>query len=465
MRRRRWLVILIGLPFVLVLGRLAWFIYLSKPSRQITIGRETTYVDGPLTDDGSVDYFAAAEQQAAEGATPDNNAVVLLWEAFGASQIDVEDWEDQFRRLGAPAPAIQKIQEVPLDLLVEASERSRYYAPFMIHVDELEPRRMSNALLPLSQSMREGVTRLAGRAGQRMAAGEIDSAWEDILACHRLARLLAQNPFVINSLGGMALDRKAGDASQSLIAIPELNAEQARRCLRDLQALPEFRPVAEKIDHVERLAMLERAMLLAHGQPLDTYAEEKVTLALTGAIDWDIVLTIINDHFDQLVAAMRDPDVRERESRLRQLASEGEALPDVRIAFALQAFVGGREQASRDLAKIIIGAMPEFYFTCLDAETSTIARSRAEQIGFALAAFQRGHFEYPETLAALVPDVMQTIPADPWTGDAFIYHRTEDGFVLYSVGPNQRDDGGGLTSFEGGDDALMDDIIVRVESD
>ena len=465
MRRRRWLVILIGFPLVLALGRLAWFIYLSKPSRQITIGRETTYVEGPVAGDGTVDFFAAAEQQAAVGVTPDNNAVVLLWEAFGSKPTTIGNWEEQFRRLGAPVPQNPTVDEIQLDLLVEASIRSRYYAPFMIHVDVPESRRLSNVLLPLSQSMREGVTRLAGRAGQRMAAGELDEAWEDILACHRLTRLLAQDPFVINSLGGMAHDRSACDASQALIAIPELTADQARRCLRDLQSLPEFRPVAEKVDNVERLAMLKRAMLLAHGEPLDTYAEEQVTLALTGAIDWDIVLTIINDHFDQLVAAMRNPDVREREYRLRQLASAGETLPDVRIAFALQSFVGGREQASRDLAKIVIGAMPEFYFTCLSAETSTIARSRAEQIGFALAVFQRELGEYPETLAVLVPDVMQEIPKDPWTGDAFLYHRTDDGFVLYSVGPNQRDDGGGLTSFEGSDDALMDDIIVRVESD
>lgn len=463
--RNKWIIgglLVAGLP----LCRLAWFIYLSEPSRQITIGPQTTYLTGPLTADGYVNYIAALEQQAAEGATPENNAVVLLWEAFGAKETTVEEWEEQFHRLGAPVPANSAVDEIPLDLLVEASRRSQYYAPFIVHTPDQQVPRLHTVLLPLSQSLREGITRLAGRAGQRMAAGDIDAAWDDILACHRLARLVAQDPFIINSTIGMAHANTASEAAQSLLAADALSAEQARRCLRDLEELPEFRTIADKIDRSERLAILDSATAFARGEPLAPYDETNdVSLALTGAIDWDIVLGSINDHFDRLAAAMRDPDLQQRAHRLKALADEGETLSGARIAFGLQAFLGGRKQASRDLVKVIIGAAPEFYFTALRSETDMMARNRAVHIGFALAAHQREHGAYPESLAALAPDPLDKAPVDPWTGGAFVYHRTEDGFVLYSVGPNQRDDGGGLTSFTGADDAMMDDIIVRVEAD
>ncbi len=51
--------------------------------------------------------------------------------------------------------------------------------------------------------------------------------------------------------------------------------------------------------------------------------------------------------------------------------------------------------------------------------------------------------EYPATLAALSPRFMETIPHDIIGGQPLHYHRTADGnFLLYSVGWNEKDDGG-----------------------
>src|SRR5262245_10981391 len=52
-----------ALVLTLLLGRLAWFRYLSETSRQITIGRETTYLDGPPSANGYVNYVAALNQR------------------------------------------------------------------------------------------------------------------------------------------------------------------------------------------------------------------------------------------------------------------------------------------------------------------------------------------------------------------------------------------------------------------
>lgn len=56
---------------------------------------------------------------------------------------------------------------------------------------------------------------------------------------------------------------------------------------------------------------------------------------------------------------------------------------------------------------------------------------------------QEGHF--PENIAALIPDILEKEPVDPFTGNPFIYKLQEDGFVVYSVGSNEKDDEGRAT--------------------
>lgn len=78
------------------------------------------------------------------------------------------------------------------------------------------------------------------------------------------------------------------------------------------------------------------------------------------------------------------------------------------------------------------------------------------QIACALERYHVAHGEYPETLDALAPQFIETIPHDLIGGQPLLYRRTEDGkFLLYSVGWNETDDGGQkpphLTEYTQGD--------------
>jgi hypothetical protein len=65
------------------------------------------------------------------------------------------------------------------------------------------------------------------------------------------------------------------------------------------------------------------------------------------------------------------------------------------------------------------------------------------QIVCALERYRLAHGEYPETLDALVPQFIEKLPHDIIGGAPLIYRPTADGkFLLYSVGWNERDDGG-----------------------
>lgn len=60
-----------------------------------------------------------------------------------------------------------------------------------------------------------------------------------------------------------------------------------------------------------------------------------------------------------------------------------------------------------------------------------------------LERYRLAHDQYPETLEALVPQFAEKVPHDIVGGQSLKYHRAADGkFALYSVGWNQKDDGG-----------------------
>ena len=64
-------------------------------------------------------------------------------------------------------------------------------------------------------------------------------------------------------------------------------------------------------------------------------------------------------------------------------------------------------------------------------------------VACALEGYRISQGSYPPKLEDLVPRFITRLPADVVSGQPLNYHRTEDGhFVLYSVGWNQKDDGG-----------------------
>jgi hypothetical protein len=69
----------------------------------------------------------------------------------------------------------------------------------------------------------------------------------------------------------------------------------------------------------------------------------------------------------------------------------------------------------------------------------------------ALERFRLAHGKYPEALDALAPQFIAKVPHDPIDGQPLHYRPTDDGqFILYSVGWNEKDDGGTVVLTKGG---------------
>lgn len=77
---------------------------------------------------------------------------------------------------------------------------------------------------------------------------------------------------------------------------------------------------------------------------------------------------------------------------------------------------------------------------------------REMALGIELERHRAARGSYPDTLEKLQLTDLKELPVDPFTGRPLVYRRQGDGYVVYSVGSNGRDDGGKLAPREGPDD-------------
>ena len=379
-----------------------------------TISPETTYLTRPLRDDGYVDYAAATNEQMSHGVTVENNAAVLLLEACGPDLLDAKYQQEFFELLGMPVlpaegaylqafddyvkeqrPAGNEAAEQadptgkpdeplvvatarpwnaeefpllarwlndgqkPLELAMAASERPKFYSPALGGEETL------NATpLPATRCGRRVAQALVDRAMLSAERGDIDSAWSDLLASHRLARLVAQGLGVVNSLVATGIERMTCTADHALAAVL-IDPQRIGKLLDDLNALPPLPPFADQIDGFDRLAYLDAVRAVAQAGPQILTGERVLAqgapedwLANSYNLDWDVALREGNDWYDRIAAMHRLPTWTERTKAAAELTREMNALPGPSNA---SAFLGqvtsgliARDDASKQMAAILI---------------------------------------------------------------------------------------------------------------
>jgi hypothetical protein len=65
--------------------------------------------------------------------------------------------------------------------------------------------------------------------------------------------------------------------------------------------------------------------------------------------------------------------------------------------------------------------------------------------GLACKIYKNKYGRYPENLDALVPEILDRVPIDPFTDKPLVYKLTSDEVLIYSLGSNEKDDGGRQT--------------------
>ena len=269
-------------------------VYRAHP--HFTICKETTYITEPLRNDGFVDYVAALNQVSSQGVTPESNAAVLFWKAVGPGEIVPEYREKYFQMLGIPPlpekgdyfidldalragrrfnytwdqltqagtrpwsakefPVIAAwlaANEKPLAMLLDASKRPRRYDPLCWE----EKSSVIGVPQPAHLQYRDVARALCAQAMLRLSEGKSAAAWDDLLACHRHARLLGQGPTVMELFSACSVEGTACFGDQGLVHHTHCSAAQIAKMLADLNRLPPMPSMAEKLDLAERYEYLD----------------------------------------------------------------------------------------------------------------------------------------------------------------------------------------------------------------
>jgi RNA polymerase sigma factor (sigma-70 family) len=502
----------------------------AKSKSKFTLANETTGITGPLDKDGYVDYETALNERLGKDVTPLGNANVLLLKALGPHPQGATMPAEFFRWLGVPEPpgrgeywidlnryareelklepgepinelfdqqgratqrpwverdypqiaAWLKANEKPLAVVVEASKRPDYYNPLVSRKSgEAGRYGLIGALLPNVHSYRELATALCARAMQHAGEGRFEEAWQELLACHRLGRLIARGGILIEFLQGVGISRVASDAELALLDRARPTAQQARAWLRDLQRLPPSPSIADKVDRGERFTFLNTVLLVRRsgiktlrlikyieeepGQPGPKEPDPETPQAIIDALDWDMLLRTGNRWFDREVAALRLQDRPARERELQRIDEELQALKtDVgSLGDVIEIIRGGKapvKEVSHRLGDTLPGTflLPNRRVLRVAERVQQVERNL--HVAFALAAYHAEQGRYPEKLDALAPGYLEEIPNDLFSGKGLLYRPSEQGYLLYSVGVSGRDEQG-----HGSDDTPPgDDLRVRL---
>ena len=406
----------------------------------------------PLEGDYLTDFEAYREQALAQAKEADDGNVVdpqhrqRLDEAY--NQALERPWgADEFPVLAA---WIESNAE-PLQRIHEASRRSRYYAPLIAGSGSGDAMVMS-ILLPVLQELRDAARLLKIRAMLRIHEGKLEAAWEDLFAIHRLSRLAGQDPTLIGALVAIAIDSVAIQGDTALAADPRLQEPLARTMLSNLKTLASPASVVEKLNTAERFMYLDSVCAVASGRVgLSELAGDGsgeafgwiARFASAVLVNWDVSLRMGNQWYDRLVAAANLPTHAQRNEAFAEINADTRKLSaELRTTkTALYGLLAPRAVISRQLGNVFVSLLLPAVSSAMDAENRSTALTRLNTLSLALTVYRTEHGDYPESLSELENE-FDDLPTDPFSGETFRYRREDDGFVIYSVGPNLRDNDG-----------------------
>jgi hypothetical protein len=471
----------------------------SRPA--IVLGKDTTRIVTPLKANGTPDYVAAMNDTHSKGVTAQNNAIIPLIEALGPESFNEAVRERALKRIQMESPkgpfldtkfsdqtefdaclklAILKAGEhaelaawlkantKPLDLVVEASKRPRWYSPAILKKDGDS---IASMPLPSLTKVLSAARMLLLRAKFAAAEGRMEDSRQNLLAVMRLGALLDQDATLVTHLVGVAISLMADEACAKVAGSGKLDGKTARAMLAEVQAAAGPPSVVSAIDEGERFMALDTICHLSAVPPKE-FAKQwnemgRSALDITGnkteeakptpqqvegfrrlseQTDWNAILRKANIYFDHMAAAM--------EGRLGYVWDAGKERP---IPSGELPQSGTPEFASF-LGNAILYVLLPALERAQVVHREACERRDLTMLALALAIFKADKGSYPKNLVELEPAYVKKVPKDLFGGNDLIYRLGDDGYLLYSIGSDLKDDGGKSQG------ATKPDIVVRGEN-
>lgn len=124
----------------------------------------------------------------------------------------------------------------------------------------------------------------------------------------------------------------------------------------------------------------------------------------------------------------------------RTLMENYSSVMDAYIAEARKPYVNAQAvpQPTDPLTRALVSQLPMRHFDFARSETGASLMITA----LALRAYKLEHGTYPESLKMLVPAYLRAVPTDPFGTSTLRYKKQGAIYLLWSIGPDKKDDGG-----------------------
>ena len=265
--------------------------------------------------------------------------------------------------------------------------------------------------------MRSFARVLGAKALLQAQSGHLDGAWDAVQIQLRLGDALRTEPLVISQVVRIATVRLSCETIKKLCEIELPNARQSTDLAEMLKSFDDVRPIVHAADG-ERMLLgewvfnLPKRQLLKQRGLISEYSPEVQTV-----LGVCFKPTFLAYHTSYL--EIMHKSARRMEQRYSPERGALEEIDDREI---------------RGLARVLVPAMARFKL--LHARMQ--ANIRITRTGLALLASKADRGAFPQTLAGFEPDDVR----DPFSGAPLIYRPGVEGFVLYSVGPDEKDNNG-----------------------
>jgi hypothetical protein len=331
---------------------------------------------------------------------------------------------------------------------------------FNIHYDDADP---AAILLPHLSVMKRLSQVLALRACAELALGQTNQAFEDTELLLYLTDACKGEPFIISQLVRMAqlaLTLQPVAEGMNQWSEPQLRSLQAQIARYDFCADTRRALAAERfwssaiVEYVRRSQ--NKLNMLGSLSGSQSSGSDLGALLMSIAPSGWFALEQLNCSrmADECFMPMIDLAPRRIGPRLGHMADE-------RIAELTNRSAAGLYFHHLFFCRLLLPSGSR------TAQKAAFAQTAADcaLIACALERYHREHGQYPELLSALQPQFIPKLPHDIINGEPLRYHRTETGqYVLYSVGWNERDDGGvvGVVKVEEGNSLSQGDWVWQL---
>jgi len=270
------------------------------------------------------------------------------------------------------------------------------------------------------------------RALAELATGQTDAAFEDVNASLRLAGSFKDEPLLISFLVRVAMVDMAIQPVWEGLAAHRWNESELVALQTAFESINQVRGFAQALEG-ERIgayrALRELIDRPAEGaRVIGAVSEESSAYGgfrmLPSGWLYQNQFAVDRFYTEKLLPAM---DVERRRVDVRRLMQADQLLESTPAT------------PRNLLCKLLLPAVMR------TAQKAALSQTGVDQvvIACALKRYRLAHGQMPEKLDALVPPYIAKLPHDVIDGQPLRYRRVSDNeFVLYSIGWNERDDGG-----------------------